>query len=55
MTDLLQLAVLAALAALIPTSACVFAVAQHDRLPTLCAIAMVAVLGLHYCSMKALP
>lgn len=55
MTYALYVLLVAAVVVVIPTSFCVFAVAQRDRWPLVCALSMLAVLGLQYCSMKALP
>lgn len=55
MKDVVLLLFAVAIAILIPVSLFVFAVAERDRFPIVCALSMVAVLGLQYCSMKALP
>ena len=55
MTDVLYPFIFGLVALLVLVSFCVFAVSQRDRWPLACALVLVGILGLQYCSMRNLP
>lgn len=55
MNDAVYPFILALVVSLVPVSFCVFAVSQRDRWPLACALGLVGILGLQYCSMRTLP